>query len=159
MEKELYIALKKEINKKLPKIKTVGLFNNQFESENKENAFLYPCVFIQFQPNDFKDLSMGVQQFEMTITAHLGFESYKDEDVEILEIKQELYKVMQRFQDGYFSMMTRVAERPNYNHDNIHVYETDYKVTGKDFTADTRNTKEKSLTPVVTTSVVNLNDL
>lgn len=159
MEKDLYIALKQEIQKKLPKIKTVALFNNQFEHENEEIAFLYPCVFIQFSPVGFKDLSMGVQQVEMTLTTHLGFESYKNEDTDVLELKQELYKVVHRFQNGYGSMLTRIAERGNYDHNNVQVYETDYKVTINDFTADTRATKTISATPVVTAEVVKINEL
>lgn len=159
MEKDLYIALKQEINKKLPKIKTVGLFNNQFENESKENPFLYPCVFIQFTPNSFKDLQQGVQQVDVTLTTHLGFESYKDEDVEMLELKQDLYKVVQRLQNGYGSKLTRDAERPNYNHNNIQVYETDYRVLIKDFTADIRPTKEKTVTPVLNAEIVKANEL
>ena len=159
MELELFIALKKEIEDKLPEIKTVKLYNNQFESESVENAFLYPAVMIQFQSNGFKELSQGVQQFDMTVTTHLGFESYKSEDTEVLRLKQDLYKVVNRFRNEYFSRLLRVEERPNYNHNNIHVYETDYKTTGKDFTTDIRPNKDVTTTPVVTPSITTLADL
>lgn len=161
MEKEIYIALKQEIESNLPKLKKVALFNNQFENESVENPFEYPCCFLQFSPVNFKDLTMGVQQVEITLTTHLGFESYKDEDVDVLDLKQELYKVVQRFQylNGNMSMFTRIAERPNYDHNNIQVYETDYKFTVKDFTADIRPTKTVTATPVITATVVNIDEL
>ncbi len=159
MEKELYIALKQEIERELPEIKTVRLFNNQFENESTENAFLYPCCLLQFQANGFKELSQGVQQFDMTVTTHLGFESYKDEDVDILRLKQDLYKVVNRFRNEYFSRLLRVDERPNYNHSNVQVYETDYKTTGKDFADDIRPNKDVIATPVVTPTLTTLANL
>lgn len=159
MELELYTALKQQIEAELPEIKTVRLFNNQFERMNEENAFLFPCCFIQFQSNGFRELSQGVQQFDMTVTTHLGFESYKDEDVDVLRLKQDLYKIVNRYRNEYFSRLLRVEERPNYNHDNIQVYETDYKTTGKDFTTDIRPKKEVEATPNVTATLTTLDSL
>lgn len=159
MELDLYIALKQEIEQKLPEIKTVRLFNNQFESESVENAFLYPCVFLQFQSNGFKELSQGVQQFDMTVTTHLGFESYKDEDTDILRLKQDLFKAVNRFRNEYFTRLLRVEDRPNYNHSNVQVFETDYKTTGKDFTTDIRPNKDVTAIPVVTPTITTLADL
>jgi len=159
VELELFTYLKAEINAKLPEIKTVKLYNNQFESENVENAFLYPAVMLQFQSNGFKELSQGVQQFDMTVTTHLGFESYKSEDTEVLRLKQDLYKIVNRFRNEYFSRLLRVEERPNYNHNNIHVYETDYKTTGKDFTTDIRPSTNVTAIPVVTPIITTLGNL
>jgi hypothetical protein len=159
VELNLYIAIKAEIEAKLPEIKTVRLFNNQFENENVENPFLYPCCFLQFTPLEFKDYANGVQQFNMNVTTHLGFESFKDEDTDILRLKQDLYNVVQRFRNTEFSRLLRVAERPNYNHSNIQVYETDYLTSGKDFTKDTRPSKLVTITGNVTTTIVAPTDL
>ncbi len=159
MELELYNALKKEIEDKLPEIKTVRLFNNQFESMNVENAFAFPCVMLQFQSSGFRELSQGVQQFDMIITTHLGFESYKDEDTDILRLKQDLFKVVNRFRNENFSRLLRVEDRQNYNHSNYQVFETDYKTTGKDFATDIRPNVEVTATPVLTPSIVTLADL
>lgn len=159
MELELYNALKKEIEDKLPEIKTVRLFNNQFESMNVENAFSFPCVMLQFQSTGFRELSQGVQQFDMTVTTHLGFESYKDEDTDILRLKQDLFKVVNRFRNEYFSRLLRVDERPNYNHSNYQVFETDYKTTGKDFTTDIRPSTEVEVVPSISPSIVTIDNL
>lgn len=164
MELALYTALKTHILSELgSQLKGgVRLFNNQFENENVENAFLYPIVFLQFQPLEFRELSVGVQQFDMTVTTHLCFESYKDEDTDILNLKQSLYQTVNRFRGGdlNFSRLLRRAERPNYNHSNVQVYETDYFTTGKDFTTDTR--PSTSVTPVdldLSGQIVDINNL
>lgn len=114
-------------------IKHVALWNNQFERENEENAFLYPCCFIEFNNSNFVNLTLGVQQFDSVITIHLGFESYKDEDTFILQLKQDVYKVVHTLQCGVSaSKLLRIDERQNFDHDNIQDYQTDYKTTIKD---------------------------
>jgi hypothetical protein len=114
-------------------IKHVGLWNNQFERENQENAFLYPCCFIEFNNSGFRDLLQGVQHFDSTITIHLGFESYKDEDTFILQLKQDVYKAIHTLQCGISaSKLLRVDERQNFDHANVQDYQTDYKTTIKD---------------------------
>lgn len=164
MELALYTALKTHILNEMGTTLKGGvrLFNNQFENENVENPFLYPIVLLQFQPIEFRELSVGVQQFEMTVTTHLGFESYKDEDTDILTLKQQLYSVVNRFRGGdlNISRLLRVAERPNFNHPNILSYETDYSCTGKDFTTDTRPaTAVTPVSPVIQAQITDINGL
>lgn len=138
MQLELYNSLKKHIEDNLPEIKSVRLYNNQFNRENVENPFLFPVVFLEFNTQSFRDLSQGVQEVNLICTTHLGFESYKDEDTYVLQLKQDLYKVVNRFQNEYFSRFLRVAERQNFDHNNCQVYETDYSLKGKDFKDDIR---------------------
>lgn len=159
MERELYIALKNEIKSNLPEIKTVGLWNNQFENEKEENPFLYPCVFIEMQVTEFRELTNGVQQFDMILTTHLGFESFKDEDLDILRLKQDLFKVVNRFRHDTFSRLLRVQDRPNYSHSNLQVFETDYRTTGKDFATDLRPSKDVELTPSFIPIIVQIDEL
>ena len=133
-------------------IKTVGLWNNQFDKEAQENPFLYPCCFIEFNNSNFVDLTQGVQQFDSIITLHLGFESYKDEDTFILQLKQNVYKATHTLQCGVSaSKLLRVDERQNFDHDNVQDYQTDYKTTIKDADESPLNmTATPSLTLVPT---------
>ena len=140
MEKDLYTALRSHIETQLgDRIKYVRLFNNQFIRSNgakpDQQGFRYPCVFIEFRDPTFSDLSQGVQAFDTVIRLHLGFESYKDEDIEVLQLKQDLYKAVQLFQQDYHSKLTRITQSQDFNHNNIQIYTTDYKVHGKDYTA------------------------
>ena len=135
----VYNELKKALST-IQGIKTVGLWNNQFDRESEENAFLYPCVFIEFNNSGFKDLTVGVQQFDSIITLHLGFESYKDEDTFILQLKQDVYKKVHTLQCGVSaSKLLRIDERQNFDHSNVQDYQTDYKTTIKDADASPNN--------------------
>lgn len=122
-------------------IKHVALWNNQYANESQENAFLYPCVFIQFTPTEFRDLTKKVQQQDCTVTLHIGFESYKDEDTDILTLKQTIYAAIHGLQIGLDnSKLLRVDERQNFDHSNIQDYEIDFKTTIKDADAITIGT-------------------
>jgi hypothetical protein len=153
MELALYTALKTHILTELPEIKSVRLWNNQPNRESEENAYLFPIVFLQFSPDAFTELSQGVQQANITVTTHLGFESYKDEDTYILTLKQSLYAAVQRFRDGNFSKLLRIAERPNFDHNNIQIYETDYLTVGKDFTVDLRPSTQVTAVSAITATI------
>jgi len=123
-------------------IKYVRLWNNQFERENVNEPFLYPCCFIEFEPTECRDLLCGVQQYDFIVCVHLGFESYKTEDIDVLDIKQNIFIELSRFNSTtkLFSLFGRESDTQNYDHDNIQAYEIRFSVTGKDFDADTRAT-------------------
>lgn len=150
----VYNELKRELSN-IPGIKTVGLWNNQFEREKEENAFLFPCCFIEFNNSNFKDTTRGVQQFDSIVTLHLGFESYKDEDTFILQLKQDVYKKVHTLQCGdSASKLLRIDERQNFDHDNIQDYQTDYKTTIKDADA-TPESINKTATLTLTATIDN----
>lgn len=129
-------------------IKHVALYNNQLERENIENAYLCPACFIEFNNENFVDLTQGVQQFDSIVTVHLVFESYKDEDTFILQLKQDVYKATHTLQCGVSaSKLLRVAERQDFDHDNVQDYQTDYKTTIKDADASPVN---RTATPILT---------
>lgn len=153
MQLQLYNDLKKWITDRLPDIKSVGLYNNQFQRENVEHPFLYPVVFISFPEVNYTNLSHFVQSCEIKITLYLGFESYKDEDTYILQMKQDLYKCVCKFVSPDFSYPKRISEKENFDHNNINIYETDYMIKGNDFTADDRWFKTITATPVTIISI------
>lgn len=139
MEKDHYINLKKQIEYYLPEIKYIALWNNQFARSNgtrtderKEHAFNYPCVFIQYHSPEFRQLSLGIQEFDIEITSHLGFKSLLTEDTKILELKEKLYYVMQRFQSDNWARLSRVNEEWDFDHDNVSVLKTQYHTRGMD---------------------------
>jgi hypothetical protein len=159
MELQLYNALITNINNNLPEIKTVKLYNNQLERENVENPFLYPAIFIEFTDKQFNELSQGVQQINMIVNIRLCFASYKDEDTDILRLKQDVYKVINRFRNEYFSRLLRVSEEQNYDHNNIQQYIIGYKTTGKDFFDDIRPTINVTATASITGAIINITEL
>src|ERR1035437_215457 len=98
MQYEYYNALVKHINTTLPEIKSVRLWNSQNLNEKVENAFLYPIVFIEFKDQTYTNIGEHVQMFNETVCFHLGFESYKDIDADILTLKQRLHYVLMNWE-------------------------------------------------------------
>jgi len=132
-------------------IKHVALWNNQIENESQENAFLYPCLFIQFTNDNFVDLLHGIQQFDSIITLHLGFESCLDEDASILTLKDLVYSTVHKTQNTTTSSeLLRVGEVQNFDHPNVQLYELEFKTTIKDFGADKRATTSAPVTVLTT---------
>lgn len=137
--KILYTELRTQLES-ITGLKYVRLWNNQFEHENDNEAFQYPCALIEFEPTECKDLLMGVQMYDFVVCIHLGFESYKTEDIDVLDLKQQVFIKLNRFEcsNKMFSYLSRMSDTQNFDHDNIQDYQIRFKVTAKDFDADTR---------------------
>jgi hypothetical protein len=139
MEKDLFIYLRAQLNSYLPEIQDIRLYNNQFERSNgtdKDNrieaAFNYPCIFIEFEQFNHRDLSMGIQEYDVNLTLHIGFKSYQTEDLDILDLKERIYYVTQRFQQGNYARLSRISEEWDYDHDNISILKMTFRTYGKD---------------------------
>ena len=137
--KTLYTEIRTQLES-INGIKYVRLWNNQFERENVNEAFQFPCCLIEFEPTECRDLLNGVQQYDFIVCIHLGFESYKTEVLKPKGKLKEVYIVLNRFASttNMFSYLSRESETQNFDHDNIQDYQIRFKVTGKDFDGDTR---------------------
>lgn len=151
--KDLYTEIRTELEA-ITGIKYVRLWNNQFERENVNEAFQFPCCLIEFEPTECRDLLNGVQQYDFIVCIHLGFESYKTEDIDILDLKQQVFIKLGNFLSttNMFSYLSRESETQNFDHDNIQDYQIRFKVTGKDFDGDTRPNTPVTVT-VLTTNI------
>ena len=152
MQLALYNALKTQIET-LASLKYVALWNNQFQSENENVSFNYPCCFIEFTNINYSDHLNGIQSYEMDVNLHLGFESYKTEDTSILTLKQDLNAKVHTFSSVNMPMNTRIlrrSEAQNFNHDNIQEYIITYRVTGKDVTVNTLPSTDATVTTLIT---------
>ena len=147
----------KPVLKAISGIKNVALWNNQPANEPKENAFLYPAVFLEFMPTEYRPLLNGVQEYDQILRLHICFESYKDEDITILDLTQEVFKAVHFWQNGYDTKLIRVAEEPNYDHDNVQDFMQDYAYLGKDFAADKRPTTNATVTDDIDGQVILFN--
>ena len=149
-------ALYKELKDRLltiKEIKHVGLFNNQYEREQEEKQLILPAVFVQIQGNDFRDRggALKLQDYMTTVTLHIGFNSKATDDIKILTLKQLIYRSIHGFrpitESKNLGVLKRVAERQNFDHDNLHLYEQDYTCIIQDFDADTAEVKSRTINP------------
>jgi hypothetical protein len=149
MQLAIYNQLKARIST-LQSLKYVALWNNQFEREDINIPFNYPCCFIEFPSADYIENLQGQQQGTMSIALHLGFESYKTEDTDILQLKQDLNALIHGWSTPYNSRFLRRSEIQSADHTNIQEFIITYTMQGFDYSAMDGPTTEVLVTTLVT---------
>lgn len=134
MQLSIYNDLKQRIST-LAALKYVALWNNQFEREDVNVPFGYPCCFIEFADTSYVDDLNLRQRGTLMINIHLGFESYKTEDTDILQLKQDLNELIHGWSTPNNTKFLRRSETQNFDHTNIQDYIISYQVTGLDVTS------------------------
>ena len=132
----------------------VALWRNNLQRESEEHPVRFPACFIEFLPSNYKDLSKAVQQYDLTVRLHICFESYKDEDTDILELVEETFATIHKKQYEYFGNLLRRSEDQNFDHPNVQDYIQDYITLGKDYRADDRAKTPVLANPVVTATTI-----
>ena len=131
MQLALYNALKTRLEA-ITALKYVALWNNQFEREDVNVSFNYPCAFIEFTDISYVDDLQLRQRCSMTVNIHIGFESYKTEDTSILTLKQTINKALHGKSLPNITKMLRRSETQNFDHTNVQEYIIGYEITGLD---------------------------
>jgi hypothetical protein len=140
--KALYQSIRTRLESQVTAIKYVRLFNDQFNKSNNDNpdqniqeAFPYPCAFIEF-PNDNPQVSAGVgaKRLDVLVRIKIGFESYKLEDLAMFDLATLVQIALEGYKDTMYSPLTYVAQRMDYDHDNVYIYEFDFRTTYSDDT-------------------------
>lgn len=134
MQLAIYNDLKQRIST-LAALKYVALWNNQFEREDVNVPFGYPCCFIEFADTTYVDDLNLRQRGTLQINIHLGFESYKTEDTDILQLKQDLNELIHGWSTPNNTKFLRRSETQNFDHTNIQDYIISYQVTGLDISS------------------------
>lgn len=131
MQLSLYNQLKAKLET-ISQLKYVRLWNNQFEREDVNVSFNYPCCFIEFTDINYTDDLNGRQRVSMIVNLHIGFESYKTEDTDILALKQTINSVVHFWSTPNNTKFLRRSEVQNFDHTNVQEYIISYGVTGLD---------------------------
>lgn len=108
--KDLFEYIKARLNDRVPEIKTVRIWNNQFlysrgqkyyfgSEQNKryrtEKAFPYPACFIEFITEQVYNRSMGIKDILLTVNFRLGVEGYKLERLESFDFCDRFTEAIQ----------------------------------------------------------------
>ena len=149
MQLAIYNQLKARIST-LQSLKYVALWNNQYERENENVAFGYPNCFIEFPAADYIENLQGQQQGTMTIALHLGFESYKTEDTDILQLKQDLNQLIHGWSTPYNSKFLRRSEVQSNDHTNIQEFIITYTMQGFDYSSSSLPTTVADVNTLIT---------
>lgn len=157
MQLAIYNALKARIET-LAALKYVALWNNQFEREDVNVPFNYPCCFIEFANADYIENLQGQQQGTLSIALHLGFESYKTEDTAVLQLKQDLNALVHNWSTPYNSRFLRRSEIQSVDHTNVQEFIITYTLQGFDYSASSLPTTEALITTLITNNAPQLED-
>jgi len=152
MKKELFEAIKARLVARVPAIKTIALFNDQFNNEQKNNPFKYPVCLIEFDSFDWKSQSRGIQVGTLNVRFHLGVETYKTNlssgrtdqpnDLEFFDLIAAVHVAVNMFDAYFFTPLLRVSETQDTNHDNILVWVAEYKTQITDDNAEKIQAKQ-----------------
>ncbi|MDQ3534628.1 MAG: hypothetical protein M3421_03275, partial [Bacteroidota bacterium] len=125
--KYLFEQIRDRLIAQVPALKTVDMFNSQYDRSNNDNTeqniqepFDYPACFISFENITWVGISSGVQDAQVTVRLHIGF-THLVEFLPVFDLVQSIHLVLAGFGDSYFTSLTRVAEKPNFDHNNVYV--------------------------------------
>lgn len=139
-KKDLYIAVKERLIANTG-VKHCRLYNSQFDEMDGEDTFEFPCAFVEFTQLQWLTKSEGYQEADAMIRIHVGFESVKTEELDILDLLEDIHSELQGFNDpAYFTPLDRAFEGQDTNHDNVIVWLLDYDTLLSD-NAGNRNNK------------------
>ena len=82
-----------ELKSRLPDVKTIRMFNNQFIrgndddfEKNDEQAFDYPAVFVELVTDEINNMPLGISHINLTVRLHVAEECYLLEQVDALDL-------------------------------------------------------------------------
>lgn len=135
--KQLFLDIKTQLLAKVPEVTFVQMWNNQFNDleEGSVYSFPFPCIFIEFvNENEIKQLGQGYQIYDpLTVRVHIGHDFYNntdgtmEQDLAVMDLKQKVYKALQKFEPTGAVQFIRYSESQDYNHTNIYHFIQDYK--------------------------------
>lgn len=146
---ELYIAILERIQNEMPEIAYIDEDYGQLEGTGSENEDFYPvtfpCVLVGNTEADWKDIGMGTQTGEITLTVRLGIDCYHDTHIgsgttghirERMEMAGKLYRTLQNFHFcRNMDELVRIKSRDYTLPRNIKVYELVFAFNYRDESA------------------------
>lgn len=125
-----------EIKAKLEEIttlKTVRLWNNQVDNDNKEIAFDYPAVFVEFPAIEWESRSYGNQIGVVDVTLYICQKEFRKENINFFDLIDEVYLKIQGFSSEVISSeMQRTNEEQDTEHGNIIIWKQTYSMQIED---------------------------
>lgn len=123
-------------------VQFVAVYNQQYEriitgQDDGEDGFLFatPAVFVEFDFSDVRQLGAGYQMYEVRTKLHIvdvqadAGDGTLDQNLQIFDIKSNVFLKMQKFKPTQGSEMVRISEVPDYSHGNLYVWQQEYANT------------------------------
>ena len=137
MQRVLIDEVLKRIKAELPQFKTVDVYNNQFfkQDDGTIDSFSFPAIFLSFPEGaEYSLFTAGIQQApEITVRFYIADKLTKSRTsisktvLEIMDLKQEVYKVFQGWSSQPIGAFSRIAEQTDEDRRNYYTFIQDYK--------------------------------
>ena len=132
MINQFYEALLAQLQTKVPGIKFIDFWNNQFDMLNTEDEipFNFPAVFIEIDPIEWQTLADSSQQSPAVIIMHLGVETLQETSnqellatraagMNHLPLVQDISKALHGFSGTNFGTITRIGTTFDQNYGSV----------------------------------------
>ena len=132
--KEFYLALKTYLLAQVPTILHLRMWNSQlgYMETGEQIPFLFPAVFVDFSNIDYSDLGNKWQNGTLQVDLHICDEmwngAYEEENLEVFDLKELIYKALSQTKLGLSAPITRINEQTDPTHTNIYHYIQSYRV-------------------------------
>lgn len=155
MNNAFFTFIKSAINTNVPSIKTVQIWRGQTENsddENRRNQYAYarPAVFVEFIVDEVRNLSLGIQNVDLTVRFHFDIEHYTVERLQDLDFMDTFHNTILNLRGNpsstvQFSSFQEVTTQQDNNFSNIDKPYIDYitcwrKISGYKRTTDISTT-------------------
>lgn len=115
----IFNDIKTKLLADVSELQTVRLFNNQFDSEDVENAFNYPAVFIEIANIEYDNGQGLLQKANYTFTLHCGFYSLDTEDTTVLTTIDNIHAAVHGLEGQDYTPLKLVGASPDNNHNQV----------------------------------------
>lgn len=131
-----------------PVIEHIGLWNDQFDNEEREFAFNFPALFIEFgtirwdissqkppragATGNVQKEQKGDKDEPSIITLHIGFWQLEDPDASfeiIAPIIDKVYFALQFLTGDFYQPLLRIEERQDVDHEGVIDWQMDFQTT------------------------------
>lgn len=128
MRKTIYLALSERLKTSGLGIPHVDLWNNNLEQLTGGKAFRTPAVFVEFEPVEWHQLSMGVRAADLRLRLHIVTKTpatpeagskYRARSLAHIDLAESINAVVQGFAGENFSSMTLTGTVPDHNHEQL----------------------------------------
>lgn len=141
--KALFTYIQQQVNARVPAIKTVRMWNNQFLHSNgnqsreargyrDEKTFKYPACFVEFIVEEVFNLPLGITDYLLTVRFRFGVESYKFQRLETFDFCDAFLETMHLMAPTVLSGLTFTTFqviKPDFDEDfnNVEAPTMDYR--------------------------------
>jgi hypothetical protein len=132
MNAQSYIDIAKRIRLKVPAIKAIDIFNNQYEEPERHASLNCPCVFVEWLPTLWQDTGQGIQEGKGGFRIHCVMKTYrgtvdidKVSDAQAalnlghLTLPADIHAALQGFEPECYTKLTRTQTIPDHRYNSI----------------------------------------